>query len=585
MKIQAFSPASLPYKNALLFLCSALASTHAYAQSIQGVNSISGADLQIGAGGAVTMWIKPPTYTPCPQCIGIGTSQPAALLDVYGYISVDGYPLLVPAGDQSNISIGNGSLVANPFDPVSVANAGTNNTAAGELALGLNAGGINNSALGGQGALRDNTTGSNNSAIGTLAISNNITGTGNSAAGGCAGSFDPYCFYSSNATYVPPTSDSTGFGNYNTAIGYGSLSGNNGDWNVAVGVYTGQAKVKSTSSRNTYAGDSALNNIAAGNDNVALGVDTLSRNTTGNNNIALGQESFASPALLYWGSTVPPTMTGSFNIGIGNSVGDMTIRTGSNNVLIGNGADVPHDMNNFLNLDGAIIATCANWQNVSSLINDSTCSGLGPKVGLGLSVITQYAVPPSMAVPQNTLDVNGNGSIGFTNTAAPANGLIVAANVGIGTSVPDQTFALYVNGPVHASSFDSTSDVRLKEDIQPIAYGLDTVMHLRPVGFDWKNQSHDWQQRHQIGLIAQQVEPVVPEVVSTAKDSDHTKSLAYGSLMPVLIKAIQELKTANDRLIIDNEDLQTEMNELDADNASLRQKLYKLKLAGKMDQQ
>jgi hypothetical protein len=157
------------------------------------------------------------------------------------------------------------------------------------------------------------------------------------------------------------------------------------------------------------------------------------------------------------------------------------------------------------------------------------------------------------------------------------NRLIIAGNVGIGTNSPAPGYMLDVNGPIHSSAaFDSTSDLRLKRNIQPIAYGLDTVMHLRPVGFDWKDQSHDWQQRHQIGLIAQEVEPVVPEVVSTAKDSEHTKSLAYGSLVPVLIKAIQELKTANDRLLVANGRLRSEAKIVKVNNNALRQKLNKL---------
>jgi hypothetical protein len=43
-------------------------------------------------------------------------------------------------------------------------------------------------------------------------------------------------------------------------------------------------------------------------------------------------------------------------------------------------------------------------------------------------------------------------------------------------------------------------------------------MKLRPVGFNWITQDQEWKKQHQIGLIAQEVEPVVPEVVTTAKD-------------------------------------------------------------------
>ena len=91
---------------------------------------------------------------------------------------------------------------------------------------------------------------------------------------------------------------------------------------------------------------------------------------------------------------------------------------------------------------------------------------------------------------------------------------------------------VYVNGTV-----TQTSDMRLKQGIRTLGYGLHEVLQLRPVSWTWKEKSDG---RAQLGLIAQEVETVVPELVTTATDEEQTKGLNYLGLLPVVIKAIQE---------------------------------------------
>jgi hypothetical protein len=83
------------------------------------------------------------------------------------------------------------------------------------------------------------------------------------------------------------------------------------------------------------------------------------------------------------------------------------------------------------------------------------------------------------------------------------------------------------------------SDERLKEDIQPISGGLDKVMQLQGVTYK-RNDVKD--AKTQIGVIAQQVEPILPEVVLTAEDEMGTKSVDYAKMTAVLIEAVKELK-------------------------------------------
>jgi endosialidase-like protein len=70
-----------------------------------------------------------------------------------------------------------------------------------------------------------------------------------------------------------------------------------------------------------------------------------------------------------------------------------------------------------------------------------------------------------------------------------------------------------------------------------LGYGLRELLQLRPVTWNWKDKPD---QGRQLGLIAQEVEPVLPELVITDKDADQTKALNYVGLVPVTIKAIQE---------------------------------------------
>jgi hypothetical protein len=106
---------------------------------------------------------------------------------------------------------------------------------------------------------------------------------------------------------------------------------------------------------------------------------------------------------------------------------------------------------------------------------------------------------------------------------------------------------LDVTGEARFTGNYTTSDRRLKTNIVDIGYGLDDVMKLRPVFFNWKKPVKGEEGRR-VGFIAQEVRQVIPEVVSIAPDKMKTEAVEYGNLAPVLVKAIQELKADNDNL-------------------------------------
>jgi hypothetical protein len=89
------------------------------------------------------------------------------------------------------------------------------------------------------------------------------------------------------------------------------------------------------------------------------------------------------------------------------------------------------------------------------------------------------------------------------------------------------------------------SDKRLKKDIEPIEHALKMVMQMQGVYYK-RNDIED--AKEQVGVLAQDMEAILPEVVLTADDEMQTKSVDYGKLTSVLIEAIKEIKSEIDKL-------------------------------------
>ena len=119
-------------------------------------------------------------------------------------------------------------------------------------------------------------------------------------------------------------------------------------------------------------------------------------------------------------------------------------------------------------------------------------------------------------------------------------------------------FRFVAGGEFHADAdivaFSSTtaSDKNLKENVEALPYGLEDVMKMRAVEFDWKKDKANGKERgHDIGVIAQEMEEVIPEVVKEyegLQGKDNFKAVDYSKLVPGLIKSIQELKAEIEEL-------------------------------------
>ena len=95
---------------------------------------------------------------------------------------------------------------------------------------------------------------------------------------------------------------------------------------------------------------------------------------------------------------------------------------------------------------------------------------------------------------------------------------------------------LKVKGKAFAASFEK-SDARLKKDIKPLTHALDSILQLQGKTYRWKEDT-TFANKQDIGLVAQDVEKVFPELV--AEDERGYKAIAYSKLTTVLIEAIKE---------------------------------------------
>lgn len=175
-----------------------------------------------------------------------------------------------------------------------------------------------------------------------------------------------------------------------------------------------------------------------------------------------------------------------------------------------------------------------------------------------------YAKIQAGAGPNHISAANMDGILTFWTTSGVANStekMRIDKNGNVGIGLPNPGFKLDVNGDVNIASSGSlrfggisvctssgctaSSDRNLKENIQPLRNSLDQILRLQGVEYDYKDKSKFTSQR-QIGVIAQEVEKIYPQVVITDPKSGF-KSVAYDHLVAPLIEAF---KTIYQRLVV-----------------------------------
>ncbi len=134
----------------------------------------------------------------------------------------------------------------------------------------------------------------------------------------------------------------------------------------------------------------------------------------------------------------------------------------------------------------------------------------------------------------------------------------------------------------------NTSDATLKQNIRPAGYGLNQVMQLKPVSYEWKD-GHPGEGRI-LGFLAQDLQQVIPEVVRTKEwvwDGEDRKSghweptqklgVAYSEIIPVTVSAIQEQQQQIQKLQSENNARQAQIDELKAELETLKRLILESK--------
>jgi len=286
----------------------------------------------------------------------------------------------------------------------------------------------------------------------------------------------------------------------NTAVGYNALTSNttlnSGYNNTAIG-NSSLYYNNNYGSSNTSVGTLSMYNNLGGSSNTSIGLRSLYSNTSGSSNISVGVES-----LNYNTTGYNNTSIGVYSL--------CSNQSGNNNTALGYGAG-------------------ANSYSSSSYTNGSNNTFLGYQAGYSINGFTGSN---STALGYNSYPTASNQIVLGTNDETVYIPGVMAIGNG-NTSVPSG-YVLDVSGNVRATSFKSTSDYRLKSNVQKLN-NFYKVDDLNPVEYDINN-SHD------MGFLAHEVQEIFPFLVSGVKDGEKMQSINYNGLIALIVREIKNLK-------------------------------------------
>jgi hypothetical protein len=285
-------------------------------------------------------------------------------------------------------------------------------------------------------------------------------------------------------------------------------------------------------------GENALNSDdSSENENTAVGIGTLEDNTTGPANCAFGRYSLASNTtgfsnIAYGNSSLGNNTTGDQNVAFGTSAlgNNNTTHNGSTAIGYRAGRFAASNYVTAVGYESALNATasvvCVGYQAGKTATSATGLTAIGYQAGNSITTgsnltVIGYDADASSATATNEITL-GNSSVATLRC--------------------------------QVQTISSLSDARDKDDVSDLPEGLDFIDSLRPVKFRWNSREGIGRDgTYEAGFIAQDLQSAQSaadaDYLGLVMDSNPQRlEASYGKLVPMLVKAIQELKSEVEQL-------------------------------------
>ncbi len=481
-----------------------------------GINAISmGVDTEASGYGSITMGNLTEASGVYSTAMGNTTIASGVNATAMGHTTVASGVNATAMGHATVASGSNATAMGNQTmaSGENTTSMGLNTEASGDYTIAMGnqtiASGENATAMG----LNTEASGDNSIATGyeTIASGENATAMGNQTMAS-----------GENTTSMGLNTEASGLNAI--AMGYGAKA--SGDNSIAIGERPEASGEKSLAigheSRASGYRSRALGGTASGDFSVALGGAASGRSSFARGGIASGNSSF-SLGFQINAQAYNQMVIGRYNIPFGNS--EEWVATDPL-FTIGNG-------------------TYDNRSDALTVLKNGN-------LGLGINTPDERLhIDGILKIGTETIEDTGSNQLSFNASLLPDEDSVMALG--------DQTYRWQAVWSVDGTI--NTSDRRDKTNIEPIGYGLDEVLLLNPVSFNWKTKSNN---DTKLGLIAQNLLEIIPEVVikPDAKGKNDRLGVYYADLIPVLIKAIQDQQDIINNQKLKVENLTSELAEL-----------------------